>query len=118
MNPDNDTLLEFVINLSVQLARLENKLGKIDLSENEEFNEVKNRVETCIRNDQTLTHFMNQIVQEIKNLKASTPTYTIITKQGEVADGTVDGQGEESHEKHDEDIRKEESETSLLCNDK
>lgn len=109
MNPDNDTLLEFVINLSVQLARLENKVGKIDLSENEEFNEVKNRVETCIRNDQTLTHFMNQMVQEIKNLKASTPTYTIITKQGEVADGTVDGERQESNEEHGGAVREEES---------
>ena len=143
MNTDHESVLQFVINLSVELARIgskvENMSAKVDnlaravehLTEMKEClveatGELNSKAQVTEGNADTTAKLLDYILKEIQALKMFKTDVSVVAVQ---ADGlseeelkqrvanAVNSQRQEGHEVHDGAIRSEESQAGVLRND-
>jgi len=136
MNTDHESVLQFVINLSVELGRLgakvENMSAKVDNLANavegigETVGDLDVKSQLNDKNTDTTAKLLDYILKEIQALKMFKTDVSVVAVQADglseeelkqrVADA-VNSQRQEGHEVHDGAIRSEESQAGVLRND-
>ena len=114
----NESVLQFIVNLSVSLVELEHKvdeaLDRLDALENfqegvsEQIQSLEERADLAERNNDTMIKLLNHIMQEVQILKANPqPNITVHTWPGE-PENAIDGEGKENNEVDEGAVRSEE----------